>query len=409
MLGLVIGLPLLVAVLHGTSSNPGSPPSPAGPSASHPAPGLTPAALARETPLIARRVAALRGLRFRQIPVPKVVSTDALGQILTREYRRPRVRIQNRENQDVLDLLGLLGAGDDLQKTLEGSADIVAGAYDPASRRLYIVGDATLSSRAVAEITLAHELTHALEDQVFGLPDLERVSGDRALAEQAFVEGSATALMTDYASAHISVGDLLGAVSDPAITGDKSFAALPRVLREQLLFAYLKGQRLINGLREAGRGSWNVVDVGYRSHLPRSTEQVLHPLAYLHDEGPLAVALPPVSPGPGWQEGDSGTLGELQTSEMLEVGNSDAMAAKAAAGWGGDRYQVWRKGRQTAIFLRWRWDTNEDAAEFEKALLAYRDARDVPLGLNRNRTVEDLAIAPTRREVAHLLQETHKR
>jgi len=373
MLGLAIGLPLLAALLHESSPQ----------SAPRPERALTPAALVRETPLIADRVSELRGLAFKTVPRPRVVPTASLGRILTRDYRRPRVKAQNREDQTVLELLGLLGSGDDLQRTLEGSADIVAGAYDPASRKLYLVGDATLSNRAVAEITLAHELTHALEDQVYGLPDPEQVTGDRALAVQAFLEGSATALMTDYATAYISVTDLLGVVNDPAITGDKSFGALPRVLREQLLFTYLKGQRLIEALRRAGGGDWNLVDIGYRSHLPRSTEQVLHPLAYLRDEPPLPVSLSGTgSPGPGWRPSGSETLGELETSELLAEGNSASAARKAAAGWGGDRLRLWHRRsakagctsscrRDAVLLVRWRWDTVADATQFAAAARKY--------------------------------------
>ena len=45
----------------------------------------------------------------------------------------------------------------------------VAGYYDPRTKRLRIVKGAATGSRVLAEMVLAHELTHALEDQRFGL------------------------------------------------------------------------------------------------------------------------------------------------------------------------------------------------------------------------------------------------
>ena len=85
-----------------------------------------------------------------------------------------------------------------------------------------------------------------------------------------------------------------------------------------------------------------------------------------------------VEPGAGWRRVTSGTWGEWQTNELLG-GDADA----AAAGWGGDRYELWQRGRcaappcrdQDVLVMRWRWDTRDDAREFEAALRAAPVAR----------------------------------
>jgi hypothetical protein len=41
---------------------------------------------------------------------------------------------------------------------------------------------------------------------------------------------------------------------------------------------------------------------------------------------------------------------------------------RAAAGWGGDRYELWRRGDERALVMRWRWDRARDADEFEARL-----------------------------------------
>ena len=89
------------------------------------------------------------------------------------------------------------------------------------------------------EITISHELTHALEDQRFKL-DLEDTSGsdDAALANLALVEGSATAVMFTYAERHFSAEQTLGGLlsSLGADTGD-----LPPFIEAQLIFPYVRG------------------------------------------------------------------------------------------------------------------------------------------------------------------------
>jgi hypothetical protein len=67
--------------------------------------------------------------------------------------------------------------------------------------------------------------------------------------------------------------------------------------------------------------------------------------------------------GDGWRRATAGTWGELQTRELLG-------SARAAAGWGGDRYELWRSDEDRALIMRWRWDTPRDVAEFERRLRA---------------------------------------
>ena len=117
----------------------------------------------------------------------------------------------------------------------------VAGYYDPRTKRLRVVSGAQTENRVLNEITLAHELTHALEDQRFKL-DLESSSSDDAgMANLALVEGSATAVMFTYAERHFSPEQTLGGLfsSLGQDTGD-----LPPFVEAQLVFPYIQGQRV---------------------------------------------------------------------------------------------------------------------------------------------------------------------
>ncbi len=155
--------------------------------------------VARAVPVstIAARVEALRGLRFDSRPVPQTVSPAQARREGLEDLDRSYPEARRKADEEVLKLLGLIDPGVDLRSI---SASVfgegVAGYYDPRSKRLRIVSGTTPD--ALSEMVLSHELTHALEDQRFGLDLGEGESDDAALARLALVEGTATAVMQDY-------------------------------------------------------------------------------------------------------------------------------------------------------------------------------------------------------------------
>ena len=146
----------------------------------------------------------------------------------------------------------------------------------------------------------------------------------------------------------------------------------------QVTFSYFGGQRFVDELREAADGGWDLVDFAYQRRLPATTEQILHPEKYLEDEGALPVPDIP-DPGPGWEEVDTGTVGEFFTREILRQDAEEIGADEAAEGWGGDRYEFFRrKGapsectddchEDNALAIVWRGDDEEEALELRIAL-----------------------------------------
>jgi hypothetical protein len=335
---------------------------------------------------IAERVETLRDLRFEQVPRPlEVTAAQARREgleDLDREYPPERLAA----DEEVLRLLGLIDEDDDLRE-LSGSlfGEGVAGYYDPRDGRLRVVEGAGTDNRVLAEMVLAHELTHALEDQRFGL-ETELATDDRMLARAALHEGTATALMFAYVrdrfSAEETLGGLLASVFED--TGD-----LPPFIQASVLFPYLGGERFVSELLRRAGGDWALVDTAHELRPPASTEQVLHPARYFAADEPKPVRLRAGAVlGGGWERAHAGTWGELQTRELL---GGDA---EAAAGWGGDRYELWRSGEAAALIMRWRWDTPRDAAEFAeraRGLLGDRAATASRDGL------VTLAVAPDRR------------
>jgi hypothetical protein len=262
----------------------------------------------------------------------------------------------------VLKMLGLVPPDGDLRE-LTGSLfeQGVAGYYDPRDGRLRVVTGTGTGTRVLKEMTLAHELTHALEDQRFGLDSDTAGSDDRVLARTALIEGTATATMYAYVQRYFTSEETLGGLLGAAF---QDTGGLPPFLEAQVIFPYVGGNAFVDDLLRRGEGGWNLVNLAYKAHLPVSTEQILHPQAYFDADQPKPVRLGARAVlGKGWKRAAAGTWGELQTRELLG-------SSRAAAGWGGDRYELWQSdaGTGDVLVMRWRWDTPRDRREFAARL-----------------------------------------
>ena len=328
------------------------------------APALRPAALAT----IVKLVEDERGLSFERVPEPVEVTPAQAREEGLESLDADYPPARRRADAEVLVMLGLVPAGTDLGAAVASTlAEAVAGYYDPRAQRLRIVKGAQTANRVLYEMVLAHELTHALEDQRFEFDlDVLAAGGDRALARTALIEGTASALMYRYVERRFESEELFGGLAASAFGGTGN---LPPFLTAQLLFPYVSGEQFVARLLEVGSGGWKVVDAALRFRPPASTEQVLHPDKYLRVEQPDRVSLraPVAALGPGWRPALRTSFGEWQTQKLLALAGGGG-SAEAAAGWGGDRYMLLERGSARALVVRWRWDSARDAAEFAGAL-----------------------------------------
>jgi hypothetical protein len=330
------------------------------------------------TPRVAERVERIRGLQFEEVPQPRVVDAEFMNELGARDARRSGAARGLAVDEAAARLLGLLPADEGLEAVIESTGDLAAAAYDPRTDQLYMITGVGALDRTLVEFFLAHELTHALEDQHFGLPHSPDPSDDAALAELALIEGTATAVMIEYARLHLNPGELLAA----SLEIDAGRGDVPAFVVEQLELAYLRGAEFVQELNAVGDG-WTLVDDALANRPPSSTEQVLHPDAYLEVEAsvPTRVEAPALERG-GWQRLGGGDLGEAGTAQLLRVGAPPEIARQAAEGWGGDHYALWAQdradlactsacARALALGIRWRWDSPAEAQEFAQALGAY--------------------------------------
>ena len=351
-----------------TSRSPDASPAPT--SAPTPPPSAAPtgdvAALYRE---IEDQVIAERGLPAKERIEPTVLPQDEAKARLKAQFEKDNPPDKIAVAEETLKALGLLPADASLNTLyVDMLGSQVAGFFDPATREIVVVSKSGAIG-AVEKVTFAHEFTHVLQDQAFGLQgiDVDAVGqGDRSLGRLALVEGDATLMLTRWLAEHLppaELGELLKV--DPE--AQAQLARMPATLRETLMFPYQQGFTFVNSLWS--RGGWQAVDRAY-GRLPDSTEQVLHPAKYETRELPAEVALDAgglaKAMGAGWSATPEDTLGEFQLSVWLRENGVKALpAGDAAAGWGGDRLAYLRGPNGAyALALVTAWDSAGDVSEF---------------------------------------------
>ena len=335
---------------------------------------------------------ALRGLDFTT-PVPVLPLTrDGITRVVQEEIEESYAPGDVERAEAVYLRLGLLPAGTRLRAALESLyAQEGAGFYDPRTKRLVVarsvpgvggVGTGILGlftgRDLVSEFLIAHELTHALQDQHYHLPTgpepLLDGHGDRELARHALLEGDATLAAFAYVLGRQLDRRTIDVVARQlhGVPGelDRKYPDMPPLLRASLAFQYDTGTTFTG--EALADGGWAAVD---RVHAdpPESTEQVLHPARYYAArDRPLTVTLGGTAQleTAGWTRILEDTLGELSIRVLAEHALSPEQAARVAEGWGGDRLRAFQRGEDLVLVWMTGWDSAGDAVEFADALPA---------------------------------------
>lgn len=376
---------------------------------------LTDAELVKMARQIEKDVEEIRGWKFKH-----PVKTAVYGEEQLRKFIEKRVFEEElgggklEQTQAFLRMIGLIPADCDLRKTMmDVLLNQIGGFYDPPSRSFYMLKRSGVTySPAFARVLIAHELTHALDDQYVELDKLIRdpdMTEDRALAVGAVVEGSATQLMTVYMMRMMKSGELdtdeINQVMKDEMAKAQAFIQAPRYFTT-LMASYICGMYFVvkgDVQAVAGEGGPHVADNILRAlrDPPQSSEQVLHPNKYwiaAERDPPVLVEdrdVEKLIERPGRFVVHRNTVGEALCALLTQDSEKDfnIMLASfpqywtndAAAGWGGDRFFLLADGpdaRTAAQKLErlrgvWvtAWDTADDRAEF---VADYTDQRDLP-------------------------------
>jgi hypothetical protein len=357
-------------------ATPGATPTPVGTPADTPA--ASPTDVRAEIDAIVAQVPRLRQLEpQRDVPFEFVTREQFqvdLQDLIDEETDPEELATEER----LLKRLGLLPEDIDLREAiLELYGSQVAAFYRPDNGTFYIIGEPQRLA-PYDRMVVAHEYTHALQDQHFDLEG-NRISdpseGDAALAQTAAIEGDATLLMIFWGRENLSPQEM-ASIGDSINPADlELLESMPPILRRQLEFPYSDG--LFFSLAVFSQSfNWAPIDETVRTP-PVSTEQILHPEKYFDGEEPVTVELEDVAAdlGQGWERSYAQTMGELNIQVWVGAGEEPEPGspleppaqphAEAAAGWGGDRVAMYESADGGwAIAWEIAWDTATDADEF---------------------------------------------
>jgi hypothetical protein len=309
-----------------------------------------------------------RGLDF-SVPVPLVLKTrDQAFEMMRAEIGRDHTDDQMRIGSLTGEMTGVYPAGMELKaEAVKLLRSQVAGFYDPRAKQMVLVegtidigfwnraADFVTRRDLAGEMLLAHELTHALQDQHFHIEqmiDKVKNNDDRELALKAVAEGDATLAGYGYVAGNLSDASL-GAIIDRMNDLPRTMAArsgdVPLGLTAPMIFQYAAGVRFVADAYR--RGGWAAVNAIYADP-PRATLQIMYPELYLDRRAQFVeIELTGYqSVLKDWSKADDDTYGALLLKVIIQrnLGITTPEIALVEH-WSGDRMIVLQKDRALTV------------------------------------------------------------
>ena len=335
---------------------------------------------------ISEFVAVEAGLDFLAPVTVELEGEGAFQQRLLADFDEDADEL--RKTEVILTALGLVDPDLDLvesMRSLLGGG--VVGFYDTETDELVVRGAALTP---YVRTTIAHELTHALDDQHH---DLHRPAYDDAADEVSFgfsavVEGNARRIEGAYLASLDEDERRQAAEEELALGGGVNLDRTPLILVDLIGAPYTLGEPFVDAVVADGG---DAALAAAFADPPRTSEQVFDPDRFLAGEEAIDVPVPQV---PG-EVVDEGSLGQLLVLLVLADELGIETARIAATGWGGDWGVVWRDGDRSCVTANLVGDdvgeTEEMRQAFERWAEAHEGAQVVPTGAGGPFTVESCA------------------
>jgi hypothetical protein len=355
-----------------------TPPKPSPPAADAPKTATTTADFIRTTDEVLADMSKLLGMPIKEPLKKSLRSRDEIRAYVLREMNEDETAEERYADQKEMEKLGLIPKGFPLDSFMvDLLTEQIAGLYDSKDKEFFIAD--WIAADDQKEV-MAHELTHALQDQYYHLDkwrDAAKPNEDAELARDAVLEGSAVASMLDYGLhqqgmalsnlGELNLSTMLGQLDDASAP---LLAKAPQFIRDDLTFPYGAGADFAQHILLA-RGGWSGLHTVFENP-PVSSQQILHPDLYLRGVTPQKVDLPDLSRklGKNWKMLDANVIGEFGLLEVLKQFLDEKRAKDLARVWDGDRYAVYQQTdtKQVLLALRIHADTDEDAARLSAGL-----------------------------------------
>jgi hypothetical protein len=320
---------------------------------------------------VLKQMSEITGLKLRTPVKSTLRSREEIRAYILRQMDDDKNPSERYADARAAEAFGLLPKNFDFDAFMvDLLTEQIAGLYDPKTHEFYIADWIPLTQQ---KPVMAHELTHALQDQYFRIEEWSKAvhtNGDATLARDAVLEGSAMAAMVDYML--LGTGQSLKDLPefDPSILmGD--LASTPKLkdappfIKDTLTFPYLNGMTFTAAiLKPVG---WSALP-GVFSKPPLSTQQILHPALYKSGKVPKQVSVPSFekSLGPDWIKLEDDAMGEFGWREVLKQFLDLKRAIALAAAWEGDHYSVYehKETKKLVLATRISLSSEEAAARF---------------------------------------------
>lgn len=330
------------------------------------------------------------GLPVKHDVKRKLTSRDEVYAYLTQHLNDEDVQ-RLRRSELVLKKFGLLPHDFNLETFLVALLkEEVAGYYDPKTKTVNLLDWVPIEEQ---EPVMAHELTHALQDQDINLQkwmkkgdkDLGEIKSDPtpadiendeiANAREAVIEGQAQAMMFQYAIAPTghtitSSPALVDAMLEETLTGSsttKVFNQAPIFLKESLTFPYSYGMGFVIKLMQHGGKEKAFADVLHNP--PHTTRQIMQPDTYISGEKIVPLHLPDFKRSlKDYKKFDIGAMGEFDVAMLVEQYADKKLSKTIYPEWRGGYYYAAKQKTDPAAPLALlyvsRWSNPESAATF---------------------------------------------
>jgi len=293
-------------------------------------------------------------------------------------------------SSEVLKKFGLLPRNFDLGHFLVVMLrEQVAGYYDVKTKTVNLLNWVDAEQQ---KPVLAHELTHALQDQSFDIDkwmkaaepktdkkeepspaDIE--TDEESGARQAVVEGQAMVVLLDYSlqptgKTVLDSPQIVDALKQGMLVGSSdtpAFREAPIFLKEELTFPYRYGLDFTAALLQAG--GKKLAYAGAFNYPPKTTREIMEPETYLNHEKLEPVKLIDMNKDlKSYDAFDIGAMGEFDVDVLVEQYAGAKEAAAIYPEWRGGYYFAGKpksdKSAPIALLYISRWSSPARASEF---------------------------------------------
>lgn len=291
----------------------------------------------------------------------KLISREEVNKYLKKKFDEDESTRRMERSELVLKKFGLLDRDFHLRPFLLSLlTEQIAGFYDNKTKTVNLLDWIEPDEQ---KPVLAHELTHALQDQKVNLTkwsdmSLEGVShnvqddnrhlqvDEADTAREAVAEGQAMATFIDYTlqpsgktladAPDDMMSRLKGLVGDT--TGSPVLARAPLLLQESLLFPYSDGLNFEHAVLV--KGGKDAAFAGVLANPPSSSFEILHPEQYMAHAPVPVLRMPDIHSliDADWEPYDLGVMGELDVRILAELFGGRELADGLTPAWNGGLY-----------------------------------------------------------------------